>query len=43
VERFHDLLHEGRLVEPEEAARRIWEAIEEGLEPGAVIDIRHSG
>lgn len=40
VDRFHDLHDDGVLVEPEEAAQRIWQAIERGLEPGSVIDIR---
>lgn len=40
VERFHDLHEEGRLAAPEEAARRIWDAIEGGIETGSVIDVR---
>lgn len=40
VERFHQLHDEGDLVEPETAARRIWEAIEAGIETGSVIDVR---
>lgn len=41
VERFHDLHDEGDLVEPETAATRIWAAIEDGIEPGSVIDVRN--
>lgn len=41
VERFHQLHDEGDLVEPETAARRIWEAIEAGIETGSVIDVRN--
>jgi hypothetical protein len=40
VERFRRLDEEGRLASPEDAARRIWDAIESGLEPGSVIDVR---
>lgn len=40
VERFHELHDEGKLAEPEEAARRVWEAIERGIETGSVIDVR---
>lgn len=40
VERFHQLLDDGELIEPEAAARRIWDAIQAGVEPGSVIDIR---
>lgn len=40
VERFHDLHEEGKLAEPEDAARNIWSAIERGIETGSVIDIR---
>lgn len=40
VERFHEMHEEGRLAEPEEAARKIWRAIEDGIETGSVIDIR---
>lgn len=41
VERFHELHDDGVLVEPEEAAQRIWAAIEVGIDTGSVIDIRH--
>lgn len=40
VERFRRLHGEGDLVEPEVAARRFWKAVEGGLEPGSVIDLR---
>lgn len=40
VERFHDLHREGDLAEPETAARRVWKAIESGLDSGAVVDVR---
>lgn len=40
VERFERLYEEGKLVDADDAARRIWEVIESGLEPGSVIDLR---
>ena len=40
VDRFQALHDDGVLVEPDDAAQRIWQAIERGLEPGSVIDIR---
>lgn len=40
VERFRTLHDDGVLVEPEEAAERIWQVIERGVKPGAVLDIR---
>lgn len=40
VERFHDLHEEGKLAEPDDAASKIWRAIERGIETGSVIDIR---
>ncbi|HEY7821249.1 MAG TPA: SDR family NAD(P)-dependent oxidoreductase [Acidimicrobiia bacterium] len=40
VERFHDLHEEGKLAEPDDAASKIWSAIERGIETGSVIDIR---
>lgn len=40
VDRFRALHEDGVLVEPQEAAERIWRVIERGLEPGAVLDIR---
>lgn len=41
VDRFRALHTDGSLVEPEEAATRIWQAIEDGIESGSVLDIRH--
>ncbi len=41
VERFRQLKEEGDLVSPEEAARKMWVAIESRLESGAVIDLRN--
>lgn len=40
IERFSDLHEKGRLVDPDDAARRIWDMIEAGIENGAVFDIR---
>ncbi|MGD2060916.1 MAG: SDR family NAD(P)-dependent oxidoreductase [Acidimicrobiia bacterium] len=40
VDRFRELYSEGELVEPETAARRVWAAIEAGIESGSVIDAR---
>lgn len=40
VERFHDLHEEGKLAEPDDAASKIWRAIERGIETGSVIDVR---
>lgn len=40
VERFRSLHEEDSLVEPTEAATRIWQVIEAGVESGSVIDIR---
>lgn len=40
VQRFRDLHEQGDLVTPEDAARRLWEAVESGLDPGAVLDLR---
>lgn len=40
VERFHDLHEEGKLADPEDAAGKIWSAMERGIETGSVIDIR---
>ncbi len=40
VKRFKDLHDEGKLVAPEEAARRLWRAVESGLETGSVLDLR---
>jgi len=41
VARFHALHGDGILVEPDEAARRIWDLIERGIETGSVTDIRN--
>lgn len=40
VDRFRELHQSGELVAPEDAARRMWDAIESGLDPGSVIDLR---
>lgn len=40
VGRFHDLHDDGVLLDPADSARRIWTAIERGIETGAVLDIR---
>lgn len=40
VERFHRLHDEGDLVDPADAARRLWDAVESGLETGSVLDLR---
>jgi benzil reductase ((S)-benzoin forming) len=40
VDRFHSLYEDGVLAKPEDAAERIWAAIERGLDPGSVIDVR---
>lgn len=40
VERFMRLHEQGDLVEPADAARRIWAVIEEGVETGSVLDLR---
>lgn len=40
VDRFRDLHASGDLIAPEDAARRLWSAIESGLQPGSVIDLR---
>ena len=40
VARFHSLHDDGVLVEPEDAAARIWAAIERGIETGSIVDIR---
>lgn len=42
VDRFQRLHAEGDLVEPDEAARRFWEVVEAGLEPGSVNDLRRA-
>lgn len=40
VQRFRDLHENRELVQPEDAAARLWKAIESGLAPGSVIDLR---
>jgi benzil reductase ((S)-benzoin forming) len=40
VARFHALHEEGALVDPNDAAERIWRVVERGIESGSVIDIR---
>lgn len=40
VGRFHGFHDDGILVDPEDAAARIWEIIESGIETGSVLDIR---
>jgi hypothetical protein len=40
VTRFRELHREGRLVSPEVAGARFWQALEDGLESGSVIDLR---
>lgn len=40
VERFQRLRREGDLVDPGDAAARLWEAVEAGLDPGSVVDLR---
>lgn len=40
VGRFRDLHAGGELAHTDDAARRIWEVIESGVEPGSVLDIR---
>jgi benzil reductase ((S)-benzoin forming) len=41
VDRFRRLKEAGDLISPEEAARKMWAAIESRLESGAVIDLRN--
>lgn len=40
VERFRRLHDEGDLIAPEVAAERFWRAIQAGLTPGSVVDLR---
>lgn len=40
LRRFRALYDDGKLVEPEVAAIKIWTAIESGIETGSVVDIR---
>lgn len=41
VDRFRRLHDQGDLITPEVAAGRFWEAVDKGLTPGSVIDLRH--
>lgn len=41
VERFRNLHADGELVSPDDAAHRLWSAIEMGVESGSVIDLRN--
>jgi benzil reductase ((S)-benzoin forming) len=41
VDRFHSLFEDGVLSEPDDAAERIWNVIERGLDPGSVVDVRN--
>lgn len=40
VARFHELHDQGSLVEPEEAARGVWDVVEAGGERGSVTSVR---
>ncbi|HEY5889564.1 MAG TPA: SDR family NAD(P)-dependent oxidoreductase [Acidimicrobiia bacterium] len=40
-DRFRKLKSEGNLVSPEDAAHRMWQLIESGLETGSVVDLRN--
>ena len=40
VERFHDLHEHGELRDPDDVARQLWAVIEDGVTPGAVLDLR---
>jgi benzil reductase ((S)-benzoin forming) len=39
-QKFLDLHHEGKLSDPREVARRIWELLGRGIETGSVVDLR---
>lgn len=39
-DRFRELHDQGRLRDPQDAARDIWSLLERDLEPGAVVDLR---
>ncbi|MGF1618724.1 MAG: SDR family NAD(P)-dependent oxidoreductase [Acidimicrobiia bacterium] len=43
VQRFRDMYEQGELIAPEDAARRLWGAVESGLQSGSVIDLREFG
>ena len=40
VDRFRAFHEDGRLIAPDVAAARFWHVVEEGLEPGSVVDLR---
>lgn len=40
VDRFHDLHDEGALRDPDEVGRQLWGLLDDGVEPGAVLDLR---
>lgn len=40
VQRFRDLHEQEKLVAPEDAAKRLWRAVESGLDSGSVLDLR---
>lgn len=40
VERFVELHDRGRLRDPGEVAAQLWRVVEDGLEPGSVVDLR---
>lgn len=40
VGRFHELHEQGRLASPDEAAIKVWRAIESDVETGSVVDVR---
>lgn len=40
VARFHRLHDEGQLIEPQDAARRLWALLEGDVETGSVVDLR---
>jgi benzil reductase ((S)-benzoin forming) len=40
VQRFRDPHQDGKLVDPQDAARRLWHAVGAGLDPGTVLDLR---
>lgn len=40
VQRFHDLHERGDLRSPDDVARQLWQVLEDGITPGAVLDLR---
>lgn len=40
VQRFHDLHGKGDLRDPEYVAAQLWQTLEDGVPPGAVLDLR---